>query len=77
MKTESVKQQTKSTTRNHKRRTRAKISGQESLKKQKKNKENGVTGGAAGDDGTTLGASVVGGDGDEDVFYDAVQELNE
>ncbi|OEU06736.1 hypothetical protein FRACYDRAFT_253489 [Fragilariopsis cylindrus CCMP1102] len=85
MKTKSVKQQTKSTTRtkmnkkisNHKMRTRAQISSQKSLKKQKINKENGVTGGGAGDDGTTTGASVVDGDGDEDVFYDAVQELNE
>ena len=79
-------QQTKSTTRtkmnkklsNHKISTQAKISSQKSSKKQNKNKENGVTGaGGAGDDGTTTGASVVGGDGDEDVFYDAVQELNE
>ena len=79
-------QQTKSTTRtemnkkisDHKIRTRAKISSQKSSKKQKINKENGVTGaGGAGDDGTTTGASVVDGDGDEDVFYDAVQELNE
>ena len=63
---------------NHKISTRAKISSQKSSKKQKRNKENGVTGaGGAGDDGTTTGASVVGGDGDEDVFYDAVQELNE
>ena len=63
---------------NHKIRTRAKISGQKSSKKQKINKENDVTGaGGAGDDGTTTGASVVGADGDEDVFYDAVQELNE
>ena len=82
--------QTKSTTRtknkmnkklsNHKISTQAKISSQKSLKKQKRNKENSVTGaGGAGDDGTTTGASVVGGDGDddEDVFYDAVQELNE
>ena len=83
---ESEQQQTKSTTRtkmnkklsNHKISTQAKISSQKSSKKQNKNKENGVTGaGGAGDDGTTTGASVVGGDGDEDVFYDAVQELNE